>query len=146
MAAETKVAEIAIIDRLKAYVPLDTPVGDRIYNEVAPAGASKDAGGTPRLFILVRLRSAVDANGVGTFRGATNLVYVVEALKIGPSFADVADVADHIDDALQGYSAQSADGKVHKIRRVAPWKQLDDRLSPPTARQGGQYEVTVTSP
>lgn len=77
-------------------------IDDRIYDGLAPQGANYP-------FIVFNHQGGADARGVGVYRAFDNSLYQVKAVTQAESYSQATEIADAIDDALQGASG-TADG------------------------------------
>ena len=77
-------------------------IDDRIYDGVVPQGSAYP-------LIIFNHQGGADARGVGVYRAFDNSLYQVKAVAQSESYSEATEIADAIDEALQGASG-TADG------------------------------------
>lgn len=132
--SECVVAEQWLVGALRDDAAVTALVGSRVYSELAPQGAAMP-------YVIVQNQASVDVLGVGSRRIMSELLFVVQAVGRGASYAVLAPIADAIDAALHLAGGVTAEGRVLGCRREEPFRRPEVTNGVQYRRLGGIYRL-----
>lgn len=119
---------------LAADPDLDALVDGRIYDGVAPEGASFP-------YVIFNYQGGSDTVVVGAARVLNQSVYQIKAVTQSQSYASGAEIADRIDTLLQAQSGQADDGLVLGANREQPIMYVEVIETIQYRHTGGLYRL-----
>lgn len=123
-----------IHDALASDATITGLVGDRIYDGIAPEGASFP-------YIVYNYQGGADAVAVGAIRVLNQSVYQIKAVDCAQSYSGAAQIADQIDNLLQAATGATIDGQILGTNREQPimYAEVNDKQQ--YRHAGGLYRI-----
>ena len=128
-------SETVVIDEWLETVLADITDVTGVFNELAP---------TEQLypFIVYQLQSPSDVVGLGPqARIMVDAEYVVRVVAAVGSFADIAEIANEIDAAIDGQGGPTSTGVVLGTVRLAQYRQVEQFQNDQIHHLGGRYRI-----
>lgn len=134
--ADSSEIDAALVGRLLADAPLAALLPDGVFIDLANAGAQR--------FVIVSLVSEADAPTFDQPRAFEDAVYMVKAVALSSTGANIRDAAKRIDDLLDGGPLTIPGYQLMTLHRESRFRAVEADEGDKTIRwehRGGNYRL-----